>query len=210
VGVERTFGGAGPDERVDLVDEDDDFLVVLELLQQALEALLELSAVLGPGHQERQVERENSAIGEQRRDVAVHDPRREALDDRRLAHSGLAQQERVVLGASAEDLDDSLDLFVPPDERIELALRGQQRQVPRVLADVGRVIRRGLGLELASPLHDLLAEPEQLESVSRQILGGGRILDSQQAQQQVFGPDRRVTHALRLMHRERQRLLGFL
>ncbi len=48
--VERSLGRAGPDERVELVDEDDDVVVLDELLHDGLEALLELPAVLRAGH----------------------------------------------------------------------------------------------------------------------------------------------------------------
>ncbi len=51
-GVHRTLGGAGTDDRVQLVDEGDYLAFrVRDLLQHGLQALLELSAVLGAGYQ---------------------------------------------------------------------------------------------------------------------------------------------------------------
>ena len=51
-GVHRTFGGASPDDRVELVDEDYLLLgVLLDLIYDLLETLLELAPVLGPGDQ---------------------------------------------------------------------------------------------------------------------------------------------------------------
>ena len=44
-GVDRTFGGAGADQRVQLVDEQHDVAAGLDLLQHLLEALLEVTAV---------------------------------------------------------------------------------------------------------------------------------------------------------------------
>ena len=49
--------GAGADDRVDLVDEQDRLRIVGELLQHGLQPLLEIAAVLGAGEQRAHVER---------------------------------------------------------------------------------------------------------------------------------------------------------
>jgi hypothetical protein len=49
----------------------------------------------------------------------LDDPLGQALDDGRLADSRLAQQDRVVLGATREDLDDPVHLVVAADQRVE-------------------------------------------------------------------------------------------
>jgi len=49
------------------------------------------------------------------------DAARETFDDRGFSDSGLADQNRVVLGPAREDLDDPPDLLVPPDDGIDLA-----------------------------------------------------------------------------------------
>ncbi len=54
--------------------------------------------------------------------VAFDDAVGQALDDGRLADAGLADEDGVVLGAPAEDLDDAADLLVAADDRVELAL----------------------------------------------------------------------------------------
>ena len=46
----------------------------------------------------------------------------EPFDDRGLSDAGLADQDRVVLGAAREDLDDAADLLVAPDDRVEAVL----------------------------------------------------------------------------------------
>ena len=51
--------------------------------------------------------------------VAVDDPLGEALDDRRLADPGLADQHRVVLRPARQHLDHPADLLVAPDHRVE-------------------------------------------------------------------------------------------
>src|SRR3954462_3232379 len=49
-GIDRTFGSARTHERVQLVDEQDDVLVLGDLVHDRLEALFELAAVLGSGY----------------------------------------------------------------------------------------------------------------------------------------------------------------
>ena len=99
-GVDRALGGAGADDRVQLVDEQHDVAAgVLDLLEHRLEAVLELTAVLGAGDQRADVERDHTAVLEALGHVAGDDPLGEALGDRRLADAGLADQHRVVLGA---------------------------------------------------------------------------------------------------------------
>ena len=138
-GVDRALGRAGPDERVELVDEEDRVVRVPELLDDLLEALLELAAVLRAGDERADVEGQDALVQERLGDVAVDDPMGQALGDGRLADAGLADQRRVVLLAARQDLDDPLDLLLAADDRIELAGPGELREVDAELVD-----RRGL------------------------------------------------------------------
>ena len=69
------------------------------------------------------------AVAQRAGDVAGDDALGEALDDRRLADAGLADEHRVVLRAAAEHLDDAADLLVAADDRVELALLGALGEV---------------------------------------------------------------------------------
>ena len=125
-----------------LVDEQDDLaLGVLDLLEDGLEALLELAAELGAGDQRAEVERDDPLVLEPLGHVAADDPLGEALDDGGLADARLADEDRVVLGPPAEHLDDPADLLVAADDRIELAGARLGGQVAAVLLEglVGRL-----------------------------------------------------------------------
>ena len=127
-GVHGPLGRAGADNGVQLVDEGDDLaLGVGDLLEHGLEPLLELAPVLGPGHHGAEVERDHPLALQSLGHVAFDDPVGQPLDDGRLAHAGLADQHRVVLGAARQDLNDPADLLVAPDDRVELARRGPPR-----------------------------------------------------------------------------------
>ncbi len=129
-GVDGALGGAGADDRVQLVEEQDDRAVrVGDLLEHALEPFLELAAVGGAGDQRAHVERDHFAIAQGLGDVLGDDPLGEALDDRRLADAWLADQHGVVLRSAREHLDDAADLLVAADHGVELAELGDLGQV---------------------------------------------------------------------------------
>ena len=122
-GVHRPFGRAGADDRVQLVDEEDDLPGgVGDFLQDRLQPLLELAAEFRAGDQGAQIEGDDPLVLEVLRHVAAHDALRQPLDDRRLADAGLADQHRVVLRPPRKDLHHAPDLFVAADDRVELAL----------------------------------------------------------------------------------------
>ena len=64
--------------------------------------------------------------------LAADDPPRQALGQRRLADAGIADEQRVVLVAPAEDLDGPLDLRLASDQRIDPAVSRLPVQVHAV------------------------------------------------------------------------------
>ncbi len=119
-GVDGALGRAGAHQGVQLVDEQHDVAARADLLEHLLQALLEVAAVPAPGHQRTEVEGVELLALERLGHVVGHDALGQALDDGGLAHAGLADEHRVVLGAAAQDLHDPLDLLLAPDDGIEL------------------------------------------------------------------------------------------
>jgi hypothetical protein len=72
-GVHRALGGAGADDGVQLVDEEDDVLGAADLVHHRLDALLELAAVLGAGDHQGEVEGDDLLVAQDLRHVAVGD-----------------------------------------------------------------------------------------------------------------------------------------
>ena len=128
-GVDGALGRPGTDERVQLVDEQDDVAAGLDLLEHLLEALLEVAPVAGAGHQRAEVERVELLAGERLGHLVAGDRLGEALDDGGLADAGLADEHRVVLGAAGEHLHDPLGLALAPDDRVEGVVAGQLGEV---------------------------------------------------------------------------------
>jgi hypothetical protein len=134
-GVEGAFGGAGADQGVKFVDEDDGVLILHQLLHDGLEALFKLAAVFGTGDDEGKVESEDALVGEEAGNVAVGDALGEAFDDGGFADAGFADEDGIVLGAAAEDLDDALQFLIAADERVELGIHGGLGEVAGELGE---------------------------------------------------------------------------
>ena len=224
--VDRTLGGAGTHQVVELVDEQDDVPALGDLLHHLLQALLELAAVLRAGDEGRQVERVDLLVLQKLGHVGVRDPLRETLDHGGLAHAGLAHEHGVVLRAAREDLHDPLDLRLAPHAGVELSFGGELRQVSAELVEQlrgllalarsrpGARARAAAGLALAaSPrarqhaddlVADLLGICVEIEQDAR----GHALVLAHQAQQDVLGADVVVPQAERLAQRELEHLLG--
>ena len=135
-GVDGAFGGAGTDDGVELVEEEDDLAVgVLDFGEDGLQPLLEFAAVLRTGEQCADVEGDHATVTQALGHVAGDDALGEAFDDRGLADAGLTDQHRVVLGPAREHLDHAAHFFVAADDRVELAALGVDGQVAAVLLE---------------------------------------------------------------------------
>src|ERR1019366_1544530 len=188
--VERPLSRTRTHQRVQFVDEDDGVLIFHQLFHDGLEALFELAAVLGASHDERQVQAEHALVGQESRYLAVSDALRKALDDGRLAHAGLADQHRVVLGAAAEDLDDAFKLAIAADEGIKLAVHCGLGEVTAELRQQARLaltrLRRSLLLRDAS---QLVANLRQLQAAFLQNLRSKAFFFAQRSEERRVGKE---------------------
>ena len=79
------FRRAGPDDRMQFVDEENDRPALHDLLEHGLEALLEFAPELGPGNERAEIERNDRAVFQPFGNVAADDAQRQSLDDRGFA-----------------------------------------------------------------------------------------------------------------------------
>ena len=135
-GIDRAFGLAGADHRVQLVDEHDRAaLVRSDVLQYGFQAFLEFAAILGAGKELRHVERQHALVLQRLRHFAIDDPLRQAFDDRSLADARLADQDGIVLRAPLQDLDRAANFVVATNDGVELAFAGTLGKVDRVFLE---------------------------------------------------------------------------
>src|SRR5690606_15111169 len=133
-GVHRAFAAAtGTDQRVDLVDKEDDLSVrVRYFLDHRLEPFFELTLVLRTGNQQSHVEGHNGLVLKVLRYVAVDNPLCQPYHNGRLSDAGFAQKNRVVFCSPRQDLQYPADLIVAPDNRVDLTLPRQFVKVLRI------------------------------------------------------------------------------
>ena len=179
-------GGAGPDHRVQLVDEEDRLRAPLERRDEGLEALLEVAAKARAGQQRPGVEREDLGAAQRLGGVVAGQALRETLDERGLADAGLAHEDGVVLAAAAEHLERAGDLGQAADERVELAgarplrevdregrerVGGRPGRLPRAVVPRLVVPRLRLGAgDLGDPVRDVVEDVEAGDALGVQGL----------------------------------------
>ncbi len=95
-----------------LVDHQDDVAASAGIVDDAFHPAFKLAAELGAGDHGRHVEQIDFLVQQLGRDLAGADLDRETFGDGGLADAGFAQQNRVVLGAAIEDLDDPRQFFL--------------------------------------------------------------------------------------------------
>ncbi len=140
-------GRTGADHRVDLVDEHDGVGMRLDFLHHLLQALLEIAAIAGAGEQRAHVEGEHRRVAQHLRHLALDDLAGEALRDGGLADAGIADEQRVVLLAAAQNLDRALHLHLAADQRIDLAVLRLLVEVDAITIErVALFLRAHLGL----------------------------------------------------------------
>ena len=141
-----------------------------DLVEDRLQPLLELAAVLRARDQRADVERPDALALQSFRDVTGDDPLREALDDRGLADAWVADQHRVVLRSPRQHLDHTADFLVAADHRVELAFLRRSGEVASELLErlVGLLrVLRGHALAAAHRL-DLRLELITRDDVERE------------------------------------------
>ena len=134
-GIHGTAALAGTHKGVNLVDKQDDFALSLSnLVDDRFESFLKLALILGAGNQCAHVERIDLFHLQVFGYIAAHDTLCQALNDGGFACARLADEDRVVLGASAQDLQHSTDFVITTDDRVEFALTGTFVKVDGILA----------------------------------------------------------------------------
>ena len=129
---DATRSRAGTDHRVDLVDEQNRAGVLLNLLDDPLKTLLEISAILGSCDQRTHVERVNRCIQQHLRYAFLGYHPGQSLSQCGFADARVADIQGIVLAPPTKNLHGSFDLDLAADQRVDLA-------VDRLLIKVGRI-----------------------------------------------------------------------
>ncbi len=123
-GIHGTFRVSGADEVVHFVDKEDDVPLRLHFVKKALDSAFKLAAELRPRNERRKIQQMDFFFLQTKRNVSIRHADRQTFRNGRFAHPGFPDQARVVFRPAAEDLDDALDLFLPPDYGVDFAGAG--------------------------------------------------------------------------------------
>ncbi len=223
---EGAIGGARAHDGVNLIDEQHDVAAGLDFLEHLLETLLEITAVAGTGDHGSQIQRIHLLVLQCFRNIARIDLLGQPLHHGGLADAGLADQHRIVLGATAQHDHDAFDLLRTSDHRIELAFRGFGGQIaPELVEDGGTGLvasvldAAGIGeIGFAVGLAITGVAPNQVDGRAAQLAEIDVHLDQHlradalalvnQAEQNVLGADIAVPQLQRLTQRQLQHLPG--
>ena len=143
---------------VNFVNEQDDRCGrILHLINHAAQALFKLTLHGCARLHQPKVQHEQLGALQFGRHLVRRQPLGKALDHGGFAHACLARQDRVVLPAAQQDVDDLPDLIVAANDRVHLASRGLRRHIDREPAQGGAALtgrgRRARGLADARPIH---------------------------------------------------------
>ena len=119
--IQRALCAAGTDERMNLVDKENDILRFDDIIHDILETLLKLTAVFCSGDKGRHRQRNNAFVLKQERHLAVRDALSKPLGDGCLANARFPEKDGVVLRAPRENLNDTIDLSCTADDGIKSA-----------------------------------------------------------------------------------------
>src|SRR5207302_1864636 len=127
--VHRALGRTGPDNRVQLVDEQDHVFAATNFVHHCFDSFLELAAIFCPRHHKCQIERDDFFVAQKLRHVAARNFLRQSFHDSGFANTSFTEQHRIIFRAPAKHLNDALDFVFPADHRVELAFLRQVSQI---------------------------------------------------------------------------------
>src|SRR4029453_13893565 len=125
---------------VNLVDEENRQTPFGQGVDDGLEALFEVAGTARAGQERPRVEREDLRAPEQIGDVFFEQSRGEAFGQRRLSDARVANENRIVLAAPAENLERALQFTEAPNQRVDLPGTRACGEIHRVRPE--RIARR--------------------------------------------------------------------
>ncbi|SPT55496.1 Protein of uncharacterised function (DUF3170) [Schaalia odontolytica] len=169
--IHRPLGAAArTDDRVQLVDEGNDLTVrARDLREDSLEALFKLAAILRTGNHRGHIQGDETLVTQRLGNITRDNALSETFDDGSLADAGFTDQDRVVLRAPGEDLDDTADLVVTANNRVKLSFARNLSEVTAVLGQsLERTLRVSRGDRVGAQLGERLRECVGLDPGLRQ------------------------------------------
>ena len=176
--IHRTFAsGTGTHECVDLVDIDNVLVALFhDAVHDLLDAVFEIATILRTGQECANVELIDATALQPLGHLTLFNHPRQTPDEGRLAHTGLAHVQRIVLVATTKHLDSALQFLFAANQGVmalvEVVHAGDESSP------------RGLGLLLAGLFLEMVLEFAAADELAHEIA----LLVAQRILQQIAGP----------------------
>ena len=134
-GINGAFRSSRTDDVMNFVNKQDYVSLTGDLLQNFFDSFLKIAPVFGSCQHGGQVKGYDPLILDGFRHFSGNDFFREPFHNGGLAHTRLADQAGVILCAAGENLNDPLNLLIPPDNRIEGIVSGLFGEILAIFGD---------------------------------------------------------------------------
>ena len=206
--VDRAFRAAGPDQRMQLVDEQDNVAGLADFVHDFFQAVFKFAAIFGSRYDGAHIERHDAFVAQRFGNFVVDDFLRQAFGDRRFTDPRLPDQDRVVFRPAAEHLNNPFDFLAAADDRIKVTFLGGGRQIAGQAVqgwriDIGRrAVMAGDGFAAAEQLQHLLARLIQADAKVVQYARGDTFAFTNQPEQNMLRADVSMAQLARFVHRQ--------
>mmetsp|Transcript_6292 Transcript_6292/g.7224 ORF Transcript_6292/g.7224 Transcript_6292/m.7224 type:complete len:351 (+) Transcript_6292:1928-2980(+) len=217
--INGSFSSSSTDEGVNLINHKNDVISLLDFLHELLQALFELTTVLGTSNQESHVKADNPLAFDGFRNVSGGDHLGKALCNSGLTNTRLTDQARVVLGTTAQNLCDTLDLLGTTHNRVQLGLLCKLCDISSVLFQSGRLVCSSRLVSGAGSSADRLTSfADHTDNLCTNLgifrtkifehTGGNTLALTQQTKEKMLGTDVVVPKGASLVQGKLQNTLG--
>ncbi len=129
--INCTLSGSGPNESVQLVDEENDLPIgFCHFLENRLEPFFKLTAEARPGNQGAHIESNDPFRFQVFGHVSLDDTVSDAFSDGGLAHARITNEHRIVLCPAREHLQHTANLILTADDGIQLPSARKLIEIP--------------------------------------------------------------------------------
>gem|GEM_PF-6865395 len=128
--IECPFGSSGSDNRMNLVDKENDFIFHLRcLIDNLFDSSFELSSILGSSNHPAEIETHNSLVLHSEWDIALGDTKCKPLDNGGFPDSRLSNETGIIFRFAIDDGNKAFDFHISTDDDIDFARCSFGRQI---------------------------------------------------------------------------------
>ena len=134
--IHGTFTFSGTYQCMDFIDEQDDISIRFGyFVDNRLQSFFEFAFVFCTCNQRTHVERKQLLVFQVLRNISTQDSLSQSFYDCCLTCTRFTNQDRIVFGTTAQDLQYTTDFFITTDYRVQLAVTCSFYQVDSIFAE---------------------------------------------------------------------------